>query len=277
MGQAKRKREMERATTPEKGKGRVVLGYVHGSQLTASFHDTIVQLLVYDMSHEGRIVGGGGRVSQYSSANISNARNNIVRRFLDESDAEWFFSVDTDMSFPPETLDRLLEQAYKHGVPIVGGLCFGQADGELFPTTYLLSGDAEHPKMVRLNAWPRRVEDNEMHPLIPVSATGAACVLIHRSVLEAMREKFPEPYPWFREEILGEPPWGAGAPGTGSAMGEDITFMLRAGVLGFPVHVHVDVEVGHEKSWLLIRDQYDDQRAALAATREEPHDDPAAA
>lgn len=265
MGQARRKRqEQQQVETAEKGAGRVVIGYVHGADVGAGFHDSLVQMLVHDMAGEMRVVGGGGRVSQYSSANVSNARNNIVRRFLDESSAEWFFMLDTDMSFEPTLLDDLLEQAYDKGVPIVGGLCFGVADGLLFPTMYLLGGDAELPRMLRLNAWPRRVQDNPKHPLVEVTATGAACLLIHRSVLVAMREKFPEPYPWFREEILGEPPWGTSPPGTGSPMGEDVTFCMRAQALGFPINVHVGVRVGHDKHWTLAIDQYDDQRAAMA-------------
>ncbi len=272
MGQARRRREEQRAAEPARdpnGAGRVVLAYVHGAQVCASFHETIVQLLIHDMAHDGRIVGGGGKVSQYSSANVSNARNNVVRRFLRESTAEWLFFIDTDMSFPADTLDLMLAEAYRHEAPIVGGLCFGQADGQLFPTMYRLGGDGDVPKMFRMNVWPRTPDENSMHPLVEVSATGAAVLLVHRTVFEEIAQRWPEPYPWFAETILGEPPWGGGAPGTGSAMGEDITFCLRALQAGFRVFVHVGVEVGHEKSWILTREQYDDQRAALLAAETE--------
>lgn len=266
MGQARRRREEARAAEPmPTGDGRVVIGYCHGENVRASFHETVVLLLIHDMRNDHRIVGGGGRSSEYSSANVSNARNSIVKRFLDNSTAEWLFMVDTDMSFPPETLDMLLAEAYRHGVPIVGGLCFGQNAGALFPTMYRIGGDAERPRMFRVTEWTESVEENPTHPLYPVTATGAACLLVHRSVFERMREVFPEPYPFFREEILGEPPWGTGEPGSGVPLGEDITFCMRAQSLGFPVFVHLGTEVGHDKSWILARGQYEDQRAIAAA------------
>jgi hypothetical protein len=51
------------------------------------------------------------------------------------------------------------------------------------------------------------------------------------------------------KEIGGPAPWFAesGSAELGAEYGEDVTFCLRAGVLGFKLHVHTGVEVGHIK------------------------------
>jgi len=191
-------------------------------------------------------VNGGGRVQRYSSANISNARNGIVRQFLDDTQAEWLWMIDTDMVFEPDTLDRLIAEADPERAPIVGGLCFGIDEGELFPTLYDMRQDeGEQPTMVRYNTFP----PNAMFQVI---ATGAACLLVHRRVFTKLREKYPEPYTWFQEMSFGNQP-----------MGEDITFCLRAGLDGFPVFVHTGVEIGHAKTSILTADMYAKQRRLL--------------
>lgn len=225
-------------------KGKVVLGYVHPTEVSASFHKSVLSLVVHDFNHDKHLANGGGEISRYSSANISNARNGIVRIFLDQTEAEWLWMVDADMSFADDTLDRLLAVAHHERAPIVGGLCFGIDEGELFGTLYdLKQQDDGALTMVRYNEFPPDA-------MFQVVATGAACLLIHRSVLEAVREKSPEPYPWFQETVFN-----------GNPMGEDVTFCLRAGSLGFPVFVHTGIEIGHAKTQVLTADMYRAQRA----------------
>lgn len=236
------------------GAGRVVVGYCHPTEVSAFFHESLLALVMYDVNHNQRVVNGGGRIERYSSANITNSRNGIVRSFLDDTTAEWLLFLDSDMKFEPDLADRLVEAACDHGAPIVGALCFGTDQGSLFATLYQMvqePGD-EFPHMVRYNAWP----EDEM---FEVTATGAACLLIHRTVLESMREKYPEPYPWFQETVLGTGP-----------MGEDVTFCVRARLQGFPVFVHTGIHVGHAKTTVLTHEMYSKQRAleAMDGTRD---------
>ena len=238
MGQARRAREAHRS-----GNGKVVVGYVHPSDVAGCLHDSMMRLWMHDINGDRRITDGGGRVAKYSSANICNARNGVVRQFLDETQAEWLWMVDADMSFDPDTVDALLAEADPERAPIVGGLCFGVVDGELFATLYdIAQDDDQSPHMIRYHAWPENA-------MFQVTATGAACLLIHRSVLVAMRERFPEPFPWFSEGVLG-----------GKPMGEDVRFCINAGVLGFPVFVHTGIQIGHAKTTVLTAQMYADQR-----------------
>jgi hypothetical protein len=80
-----------------------------------------------------------------------------------------------------------------------------------------------------------------------VHATGAAFLLIHRSVLTKMGEIYREsPYPWFLE----------GSVYKGTKFGEDWAFCMRAIEAGFKIHVHTGVKIGHVKPQVLDEDAW---------------------
>lgn len=222
---------------------RVVIAYIHPGQTSGYFTQSLMNTLVFDAATERHVVGC---LTEWSSANVSAARNSLTRQFLDDYDAEWLLWIDADMAFEHDALPRLLASADATDRPIVGGLCFGAHFGVLFPTIYIFTqGDDGKPRTIRL-------EDYPLDSLVGCAATGAAFVLIHRTVLEAIREKaFNAAFPWFQETELG-----------GQPAGEDITFCLRAGICGFPVFVDTSVHVGHHKSTLLDHDQFQAQKAA---------------
>ena len=177
---------------------------------------------------------------------MSSARNSLTRQFLDDYDAEWLLWVDADMSFEHDAMERLLAAADPVERPIVGGLCFGMNLGALFPTIYqFTTNEAGDLTTARMGDYP-------LDTLVPCAATGAAFLLVHRSAFEAIRDKaFNAAFPWFQEtELAGEP------------AGEDLTFCLRAGICGIPVHVDTVVHIGHHKSLVLTHDLFQDQRTA---------------
>jgi len=221
---------------------RVVIAYIHPGQTSGYFTQALMNTLMYDQATERHVVGC---LNEWSSANVSSARNSLTGRFLDEYDAEWLLWIDADMAFEHDALPALLATADPATHPIVGGLCFGAAFGRLFPTIYqFVRREDQSIATVRL-------EDYPLDSLMPCAATGAAFLLIHRTVLEAMREKaFNAAFPWFQETELG-----------GQPAGEDITFCIRAGICGFPIHVNTAVKIGHHKSTVLDHDTFQAQRA----------------
>lgn len=223
---------------------RVVVSWLFPSagDVNGNFMGSVVNLMGYDLHKEGgRILNGGGFVPVSSGPNIATARNKQVRKFL-PMDADWLWILDSDMVFEPDTLERLMEEADPVKAPVVGGLCFGKKQvgtggPEYFTTLYHFDEDL---KAYRLNEWPENT-------MLPVNATGAACLLIHRSVLEAMGEKFADrdPWPWFEE-----------VNNAGYVYSEDVTFCIRAQQCGFPIHVHTGVEVKHMKPEVIGVDTY---------------------
>ena len=224
-------------------KGTVALGYVHPADVSAYFCDALVKTIRADAVGQRRIISV---LQKFSSANISGARNAIVRSMLDETAAEWLLMVDADMHWQPDDVDELLKYASPDKAPIVGGLCFGVEDGTLFPTLYAFEQLEGSWDAKRFDTFPENA-------MFQVHGTGAAFLLVHRSVLEAVRDKaFNKTFPWFQEAEFGD----------GRACGEDVTFCLRAGMAGFPVFVHTGIEIGHHKSHVLTAGQYRQQRAA---------------
>ncbi len=171
----------------------------HG--FTASYNRSLLPLLALDLGLEQRIWRGGYLFQQVSSVGVVEGRNGAVEAFLD-SPAEWLFFVDADMGFEPETLERLLAVADPQERPIVGGLCFGFGS---------LSSQTEHGNAVTKHPFPTifdlkdTPEDGPMftprwgyvpNEVQQCAATGAALLLIHRTVFEAMSDKFG-PGQWF--------------------------------------------------------------------------------
>ncbi len=205
-----------------------VIGYVHPGTLRAEF---CASLLAVCMEGSTRI---RTVVALESGPNISRARNLIARNFLEDNLAPWLFMCDTDMWFPAGTVDRLIAA----DKPVIGGLCWSLEGGERYPTMYELTdpGEGQRAAFRRYQNWP---EDTVMQ----VSATGAACLLIHRDALLEVEKSGKDPAaPWFRETAVGPM----------ALMGEDMTFCLRCAAAGIPVHVHTGVKAGHLKTQMLI-------------------------
>ena len=227
--------------TPKKQQ-KVVAAYPHPSLVSARFHKSWDALRQYDFRGLQRIADGGGHLPNSSGANVTNARNEIVAKFLDEHDADWLWFIDTDMVFPPDLLDRLVEAAHPRERPIVGALCFSVQDGfRACPTLYTIRPDG---KAGRIYNYPR---DTMMRVF-----TGTGCLLVHRSALEKMRDHgFDPAYPWFQETRTQDLP-----------IGEDITFCIRAEAIGIPVHVDTGIKCGHEKTYVVDESVYEAQKLA---------------
>jgi GT2 family glycosyltransferase len=209
-----------------------VIGYVHGGTVRAEF---CASLLAVCMEGETRV---RTVVALESGPNISTGRNLVVREFLDGNLAPWLFMCDTDMVLEPDTVDRLVAAADPAERPVVGGLCFSLSQGQKYPTMYeLVEGAPGGLAFRRYREWPQDA-------CVRLSATGAACLLVHRDALLAVEKHANDPAaPWFRESAIGAPM---------SLMGEDLTFCLRCAAAGIPVHVHTGVKAGHMKTTMLI-------------------------
>jgi GT2 family glycosyltransferase len=211
-----------------------VIGNINGGTVTAEFTESVL----------GAVLQGETNIDTVmlvrSGPNLSTARNVVCRTFLDCQTAPWLFLADSDMWWAPDAIDRLIAAADPVDRPVVGALCRSvnqddPAGGEPYTTMYELAEKDGDLAFSRYRQWP---ED----AVVRVAATGAAALLIHRGVLERVEKASREPgAPWFRESV------------TRSALiGEDLTFCLRCGAAGIPVHVATAVRVGHMKTTMLI-------------------------
>jgi glycosyl transferase family 2 len=241
----------------------VVLAYVRPMTVHGQFMENLINLVYYDLENIRRLgAARGGIERSISSANIAHARNEVCRRFLELSTAPWLLMLDTDMTFAPDLIERLLEHADEDKAPIVGGLCFTvEENGQLLPTLYDIAGTEERPEFVHYAEF-------EPEAMFEVAATGAACLLIHRTVLESVRNHrdpkhperrgFSEAFPWFQETDF-----------YGMRMSEDTTFCLRAAAAGHRIHVNTAVKLGHIKNFEATFERFAAQRAFEYARRGE--------
>ena len=208
-----------------------VIGYCHGGTVRAEFCASLISIVMEGATPLDSVL------TLESGPNISTARNKIVRDFLDGQTAPWLLMCDTDMVLAADTLDRLIGAADPAERPVLGALCFSLDKGEKLCTMYELTGaEPGRAAFTRYQSWP---DDAVMR----VSATGAACLLLHRDALEAVEKHAGDvAAPWFRET-------GAGPL---ALMGEDMTFCLRCAAAGIPVHVYTGVRAGHMKTTMLI-------------------------
>jgi GT2 family glycosyltransferase len=220
----------------------VVVGYLHGDTVTQEFHHCLQNVLVHDIWHSQRVCRWLGK---YSGCQINRVRNELVIDMLADERAEWLWMLDQDATFPADMLDALLADADPDERPIVGALAhqlrgrtdddgpvmdaYGMQQTDVVPTMYQLVRDdkGNYSGYREIAGYPLGLNE--------VDATGAHCLLVHRSVFEAI--KSDHPYRWFREDEI--------APGL--IAGEDIWFCLQARALNIPIYVDTRLESGHVK------------------------------
>lgn len=220
---------------------QIAVGYLYGEHVAAGFANSLAAMLW--LQARGGVVADV--YPEASGVNVAHGRNNLCRRLL-ESPNEWLLMLDADMTFSADMPNRLLASAHPDTAPIVGALCFGVDDGQLFPTLYDFTQEDGHIQAVRYDDYPRNA-------MFRVGATGAACLLIHRTVLQAIAALNPDAvWPWFQESSI-----------EGQRFGEDTTFCLRAAAVGAPIHVNTAVEIGHQKATVLTAEMHRKQRLAV--------------
>lgn len=218
----------------------VVVACIHSHDVTYSWHRSMMGTVLYDQENGRRLAndisvkcGSGGLVE---------ARNEAVAAFL-SGPGDWLWTVDTDMGWAPDALHRLLEVADPESRPVVGALCFAWIESEpdgmggwLCGTRPTIFQFGEHPEAGKTFA---AVQEYPADTLVQCAATGAACILMHRSTLEAMHA---EHGPTWYDRIRSE---------NGKLLGEDISFCARAASVGATVHVHTGVPTNHQKTvWI---------------------------
>lgn len=237
----------------------VVVAWIFNQEVSGNFAMCLAKLIQYDAATQGFVqpANGGGLIAFSTGPRIAEARSQVVDQFAREpdfADAEWLLMLDSDMTFDPDLVERLMAVADSERVPVLGGLCFaGGRTQAPYPTIYEEVQDDQ--------GWVgiRPVRDYPRDTLVRVGGTGAACLLVHRSVYAAMAQPYPagfgtladgktgNPYPWFIEGLTGP---------RGEPFGEDIAFCRRLRHMNIPIHVHTGIRLGHMKVFELTEEHF---------------------
>lgn len=269
------KREGAEAIPVEKGVA-VTLAYLCPGDVSALFHESCENLRRYERFRTFASMNGqpwsnvpvtgleiGSLSRRAGSGGIADARNYLTREFL-ASESEWLLFIDADMGFPDFALHRMLGAALNDGLkPIIGGLCFAlstvgydpvnQAETrEVFPT---------------IGVWDRNdageiigfkyVMKWEKGAVLQMDMTGAACLLIHRSVFEKMGDGG-----WWSQI---DAPEGAKDRDCVPRFSEDVSFFIRAEQAGFKPWLDTAVATSHDKGGIHLTEAVWDFQQALKA------------
>jgi hypothetical protein len=231
----------------------VELAYLHPGDVSDAFMSSVIRCRDYELMRTQALFGVRSRRAR--SGSIAKARNEITTMFV-RGTTEWLWFVDADMGFPRDALQKLLRSADKDERPLMGGLCFAhrtegfeeETNAELFGMIPTISvwDEQEDGTVV---GW-KAVVDYPRDAVCQLGSTGAACVLIHRSVLEQMQAKYGDH--WWTQ---------IPHPTRNEPFGEDTSFFLRAYEMKIPVHVHTGVRTSHDKGGIFLTEQtWDDQQ-----------------
>lgn len=231
--------------------GTVAVGFLDPGHVSFVFHESMMRLAMYDLANQGRI---RHRLRLFTAAGgLVGNRNEIARQFLDNTEADWLFTIDSDMGFGEDAVDRLVASADPVERPVVGGLCFSlrkESQGEFLGQKYITVPTCYEYVDNETEVGFRSILDYPRDEVFRVGGTGAACMLLHRSALEAVREKFG---PVWYEPVKH--------PG-GTVFSEDLSLCVRLADADIPVYVDSGVRTTHDKGGVFLdQDEYDRCRA----------------
>jgi hypothetical protein len=246
--------------------GTAVVGILDPGQWSACFGLSYRDFYLHDMTTNQRVVRpGGGELRVLGGAGgIPTNRNKITQRWLAETDADWLWFIDSDMGFAPDTLDRLIESADPVNRPVMGGLCFAglrrkPVPGQLgYEERFLIQPTVYEWVELSDQVGFRPIVDYGRDQVIEVAATGAACIVIHRSVAEKVAAQYGPA--WY--DPITHPTGLNGQPRTFS---EDLSFCVRAAAVGSPIHVDTAVKTVHEKGHVFLSEDAFDRQLAFEA------------
>jgi hypothetical protein len=154
---------------------------------------------------------------------VDDARNHLIRWFLDETDCDKFLSLDSDISFLAADLAQLEADLDTDGLDCVSGCYYNVFDGILKPVVKFLDD----------RMTPAQSDD----PLMEVEGFGAGFFMVTRELCEKMRAEYGEPVPWFYEPVI-----------EGNHLGEDLGFCHRVREMGSSVNIDLRVQLSHYKT-----------------------------
>lgn len=172
---------------------------------------------------------------------IGRQRQVAFDHWADKVKTDWLLWVDSDIVLTVDVMAKLWQTADKHLRPVVSGVYFisKENEGTLMKPYPVLFNDVSEYQIQYLHPLPA----NEV---VKVDCAGFGLVLMHKSVVAKMREKFPN------ESMFLE-------TGTGNDeqfIGEDIIFFRKMKAAGVPLHAHTGALVRHMKRFSLDYDYY---------------------
>jgi len=181
----------------------------------------------------------------YNNSLITKGRNDCVSQFLNEVDVEYFMFIDSDMSWNPNDIVKLMN--YDKGV--IGGTYPKKAIAWDKVQNAILKGSAETPKELLQKTSEYTIYDKSKSVnkdgLIKVNRLGTGFMMIKRDLLIKLIDFLDE------EELVykmgnkkGYALFESGVK-NGEHIGEDYSFCERVRLMGEKIFIDPKIELGH--------------------------------
>lgn len=221
----------------------VYVAYCRRDETNGQFSDCMTDTILADRDDGHRILK---RASLVTGPRIAAARNDLVRSFFNNSDAEWLWMVDDDQPFHYNTFRRAVDILDEHPeIKFLSALTFiGGRQHDIRPSLYQRDGlDAEG--FIPLMEYPKDA-------LVKVGGTGAFWKFVHRDVYRDVFNEHRElAHPWYDEtQAKGQ-----------RQTGEDLVFCQRVHEAGYEIYVHTGLQVGHMKMMPITEWMFEQQQA----------------
>jgi hypothetical protein len=171
---------------------------------------------------------------------IGRQRQVLFDYWADQIKSDWLLWIDSDIVVNMEVVAKLWDVADKINRPVVSGTYFisKENEGTLAKPYPALFYDVDEFSIQHVHPLPN-------DEVIKVDSAGFGFVLMHKSVILKMREKFPEQSMFGEIENVGN-----------KYVGEDIVFFRKMKEAGIPLHAHTGALVQHIKRFSLDADYY---------------------
>lgn len=227
-----------------------MVGYPVGGSVTLPFHASMIRMLVYELEKKtGRLLA---KAQHVSSLYVADNRTLLAQQFL-ETRADWLLQIDTDIEFPKNLLEIMLEHAGTERKILAASVPLG----ETYETSAFVMDsetDGLWRNITKVPHWP-----------IECDAVATAVLLTHRKVFEGIARA--QGQCWFHHFYIPESPIDTPREKFKyRSQGEDMSFCVRAKRCGFKVWcVHVP-GLRHFKTKAYSHDFHDTQAQALAGS-----------
>ncbi len=264
---------------------KVSIGTVHGEDINSWYFHMMMGFQAYLREHgnpeDPLYIDTDEFIAVRSGPALAMGRGTLVGAFLERTTADALVMLDADMSAPPSTIASMIDafarmRAEYDNVGVLGGLAF-------------ISNDPRHTAPQH-NIWidnPQipgnlvKMPTYEPDTLYKVAATGGACVIVAREVLEKLTA---EGNPFHHLNLVNYPMLArnlstmddipaiedmvAQHVQTADQLGEDLSFCTRVRQAGYDIYVHTGLQFDHAKSTLVGVPEYDLALKAQEAAQE---------
>lgn len=232
-------------------KPKVQIAYIHTEFVSHSFHHSMMRLSnaapdpsLYEYLQISALA---------APLSIVDARNTLMKHFLDETTATHIWWIDTDMGFAADTVTRLLDS----NKDVIGALTrrmnriehdgLGGYKTDTQIVAYDMMTNHDNPDYLDLKNRPiaffssKHDFDLESKDPIQVAGTGTGCLLVSRVAAEKVRATYGDT--WFDQVKYNT--------AKKMVLSEDLSFCYRLLTVGIDIWVHPQVKTNHQKTvWI---------------------------